>query len=558
MRPRLTLAALIGALALWGCSDDTRAPTEPRAQLDKGVPCPTTVFPLDQANEQIRGLYSADGGKKSPQAVALAKAKDISEKWSKCKVADPQSKVVAFVSQLLTDFRAEALTGGLSSETAAKVSQLINTMYSGVGFGTPNLPVDPNTGTDFGVGFFTPGTPLLVRSNQGDIAVSLQADAFTETTAITVFLRPDDPNPFEGTGRTVIPPYVEIIASNLSGTHYLANGQAVVGFCVDDEDVLHQFSDPAIAHLAVAEGSHAGGFEVLPNVSSAQYLALGLSCDQYIPPSPIIGSLFQGGLRGFAAAAPHVMAHLARAAAAAVFMPDRLEATLGQAKGLGGLATSLSPFGVTDRIGVFTPTTLTVTSEPYGATVTRTVHLSNENGAPVANVPVTFAATAGTLAGSQPVLTNASGDATVSWTLPGTAQVDTLTASITDPGFTPSSVSFTVAEASSDGQLTSLGCNAEGTITSTSGDTPTEIVFENQTAIDLSINWLDYTGARVFYQTLLAESSYTQPTYVTHPWIVVSNDGVTETCWGIYVPFSAPAPPGTAGRVVVSPPITLF
>ena len=38
MRRRLTLAAVIGALALAACNDNDQAPTEPKVQLDKGVP----------------------------------------------------------------------------------------------------------------------------------------------------------------------------------------------------------------------------------------------------------------------------------------------------------------------------------------------------------------------------------------------------------------------------------------------------------------------------------------------------------------------------------------
>jgi hypothetical protein len=345
MYRRITAAIAVGALALAGCSDNTReAPTEPRVELDKGIPCPGTVFPLNTAKTQITALYPA--GKL--RTAALAKASDIAKRWSQCKVADPQSKVVAFVKQLLSDFRAGVLLSyPPPSTTADRVSALINTMYSGVGFGSPNLPLDASTGTDFGIGFFTPGTPLLVRSNLNDIAVRLAGDAFTETTAITVLLRPNTPNPFDGSGHTVLPPFVEITASNLSGAHYLATGRAVVGFCLDEES-LAGLNDPAIAHLAVTEGAHPGGFEVLDEASSAQYAALGLNCEQFVPPE--IGWSFERGLEALASTA------------GALFLPGRLEAAVGK-KGLGGLATSLSPFGVTDRSP--TPTNhLTLTNDP--------------------------------------------------------------------------------------------------------------------------------------------------------------------------------------------------
>jgi hypothetical protein len=350
MQRRLTIAAVFLALAISGCSDNSQqGPTGPGIEMDKGVPCPGTTFPISQAKTLITQLYPAGTKKSSPLADALATAQDIAQKWSQCKVADPQGKVVTFVNKLLSDFRAGSLIGGTSTGTASLVSQLINTMYSGVGFGAPNLPVDFTTGIDFGIGFFTPGQPLLVQTNLGDAATLIPGNAFTETTAITILLRPDTPNPFAGTGQTVLPPFFEITASNLSGTHYLANGEAVVGFCVDDA-TLAGLSDPAIAHLAVTQGAHPGGFEILNEASSAQYNSLHLNCTQFFPE---VGALFGRGLKGFASAVPRV----ARAAAAAFFLPTPLEATLGKT-GLGGLATSLSPFGVTDR------THITITDDP--------------------------------------------------------------------------------------------------------------------------------------------------------------------------------------------------
>ena len=471
-------------------------------------------------------------------------------------MADPQSKVVTFVNKLLSDFQAGSLIDGTSPTTATRVSTLINIMYSGVGFATPNLPVG-TTGTEFGIGFFTPGQPLLVQTNNKNAATLLAADAFTETTAITIFLRPDTPDPFAGVGPTVVPPFYEITASNLSGTHYLANGQAVVGFCFDDAilgpPAEPTIANPAIAHLAVSEASNPGGFEILDEASEAQYVTLGLDCEQFIPPDPIIiGSLFNRGLKGFASAAPRAAARYVRHAAAAMFLPARLDAAVGK-KGLGGLATSFSPFGVTDRTGTFSTASPTITSELSGATVTRTVHVSNADGSPAAGVPVTFSTNEsdGSLVGPQPVMTDASGNASVGWTLSGEQGVRTLEASIGEAEFEPSSLTFTVAEASDDGQLAALSCELEGSIRSTEGSTPTTIDFENQSNVNVSVNWLDYGGARVLYNTLTPETSYSQQTYLTHPWIVISDNGEGESCSGIFLPFSAPAPPGMVGRVVI-------
>jgi hypothetical protein len=356
MRRRIAFAAILGSLILAACSDASRQGPSDGPAFDKGIPCPDTAFPLDQANALITQLYPAGTGghgknANDPRGDMLAKAKDISEKWSKCKVADPQGKVVTFVTTVLSDFNGGNLIGGTSSETAVLVGQLVNVMYAGVGFGTdfpaPPLPEVPTSGPDYGIGFFTPGQQLLVQTSVLDGAVLIPSNGFTEPTTITIYLRPDTPNPFDASGHTVYPPFYEITASNLGGTHYLANGQAVVGFCLDDA-ILNSVTDPAIAHLAVPEGSNAGGFEVLNDATDPQYASLGLDCARYAP--PVIGSLFDHGLRGFASAAPRVAARYLRSAAKAIFLPAELNASAYFGKiGLGGLASSLSPFGVTDR-----------------------------------------------------------------------------------------------------------------------------------------------------------------------------------------------------------------
>jgi len=57
---------------------------------------------------------------------------------------------------------------------------------------------------------------------------------------------------------------------------------------------------------------------------------------------------------------------------------------------------------------------------------------------------------------------------------------------------------------------------------SISGDTPTSITFDNQSGRTVDIYWLDYEGNRVYYSTLGNENIYTQPTYLTHPWVMIA------------------------------------
>ncbi len=62
------------------------------------------------------------------------------------------------------------------------------------------------------------------------------------------------------------------------------------------------------------------------------------------------------------------------------------------------------------------------------------------------------------------------------------------------------------------------------------GDTPADITFVSSNAHAVDIFWLDYSGARVFYNTLPSGASYTQPTWITHPWVAI--DKTNGQCIG--------------------------
>ena len=57
---------------------------------------------------------------------------------------------------------------------------------------------------------------------------------------------------------------------------------------------------------------------------------------------------------------------------------------------------------------------------------------------------------------------------------------------------------------------------------------PAIIDFINNTSMDLDLYWIDYSGDRVFYGTILASSSYLQYTFIPHPWLLVE-DGTGGT-----------------------------
>ncbi|HEY4058055.1 MAG TPA: hypothetical protein VGM39_15680 [Kofleriaceae bacterium] len=56
-------------------------------------------------------------------------------------------------------------------------------------------------------------------------------------------------------------------------------------------------------------------------------------------------------------------------------------------------------------------------------------------------------------------------------------------------------------------------------------DTSLHLVFSNETKGTVTVYWLDFKGERVWYNTLAARESYTQQTFVTHPWVIVDADG---------------------------------
>jgi von Hippel-Lindau disease tumor supressor len=60
---------------------------------------------------------------------------------------------------------------------------------------------------------------------------------------------------------------------------------------------------------------------------------------------------------------------------------------------------------------------------------------------------------------------------------------------------------------------------------SANGDTEAQIDFVNHLNEAVDVYWIDYSGDRQFYNTLAADSSYIQLTYITHPWLITLADG---------------------------------
>jgi hypothetical protein len=331
---RIPPLILIGALALSACSEDAnQTPTSPAGQpaFDKGVPCPTTSFPFPVASDQIKALYPNN----ATETAMVARAFDISKKWSQCKVADPQGKVADFVRILLSDFLNNRLN---ATATATDVQALINTMYSGVGLTAPIIPLSQLApGGDVGSGLFIPGQVLIIRTSTNNAATKIPANAFNENTLITIYRLRDDANPLSTDFQPQFPPFYDINASNASGTHNLNSGTfALLGLCLDDADV-GDINDPAIGHNRFPGGE--GSFEVLPALTAAEYASLGLACP--IPANEPDGSAFLDGRS--------TLGDLAQAAIAVLLPKPLLAASSVGNTGVGGRASSYSPFGIVDR-----------------------------------------------------------------------------------------------------------------------------------------------------------------------------------------------------------------
>lgn len=87
-------------------------------------------------------------------------------------------------------------------------------------------------------------------------------------------------------------------------------------------------------------------------------------------------------------------------------------------------------------------------------------------------------------------------------------------------------------------QVKLLDCALEASLRSSKFDRATRVQFVNETAHERRTYWINYEGRRVPYSTLAPGESYTQETYVTHPWVMT--DGA-ERCVAIYLPDETPS-----------------
>ena len=76
-------------------------------------------------------------------------------------------------------------------------------------------------------------------------------------------------------------------------------------------------------------------------------------------------------------------------------------------------------------------------------------------------------------------------------------------------------------------------CKRFGSLKSINSGVPVTIRFVNKTNGYRVVEWLNYKGRPVTYKHLQAGQSYTQKTYVGHPWMITDGPG---NCRQIFVP----------------------
>jgi hypothetical protein len=85
---------------------------------------------------------------------------------------------------------------------------------------------------------------------------------------------------------------------------------------------------------------------------------------------------------------------------------------------------------------------------------------------------------------------------------------------------------------------------------SVNGTMPAAIDFINHLSSAVDVYWINYSGDRVFYYDLAADSSYVQGTYITHPWLIAlagSGDTTAQGSGTLITAFASAVTPSSVG-----------
>lgn len=82
-------------------------------------------------------------------------------------------------------------------------------------------------------------------------------------------------------------------------------------------------------------------------------------------------------------------------------------------------------------------------------------------------------------------------------------------------------------------QAREVGCSVERSLKSENSNTSISLTIVNRSGAYRNIMWIDHSGNAVSYNGLNDGKSYTQSTYVGHPWMATNGPG---DCERIFVP----------------------
>lgn len=87
------------------------------------------------------------------------------------------------------------------------------------------------------------------------------------------------------------------------------------------------------------------------------------------------------------------------------------------------------------------------------------------------------------------------------------------------------------------GPAVEVDCELEDGLRSVESAQASLVDFTNRSTEPVQVFWLDYGGERVLYADLMVDATYTQASFLTHPWVVTDQAG---TCLAIVLPSELP------------------
>lgn len=76
-------------------------------------------------------------------------------------------------------------------------------------------------------------------------------------------------------------------------------------------------------------------------------------------------------------------------------------------------------------------------------------------------------------------------------------------------------------------------CAAESLPGSLPSTISVNLTFRNRSAQTVKLYWRNLSGQRVLYTTIAPNTSYTQATFVTHPWVITDEQ---DNCYSVFYP----------------------